>query len=344
MQNERSPMSVQLTEEASEWFVLMREASVSSGDREDFSTWLRASPLHVGAYIEIAKLWGDAAHVNPLLDVNAGSEAFQNVTRLPGAWEIDRGSRKVSGELLGHAAEKRFHPLKLVAGLLIAGAMAVGIWLSVGRTQSYSDGVAEQRVITLDDGSIVHLDSRSKLTVRFSRHERRIDLSEGQALFEVAHDVERPFIVNCGGVGVRAVGTQFNVNGLSAHTVVTVVEGRVRLSGIADPGSASLSAGQQATVDRHGQVEMQLNADVAASTSWLQHRLTFQGARLGEIVEEFNRYNRVPIILTDPELLDMRVNAVFGTTDSAPLLQFLSRLDGVRVERSGDGNRIHRSP
>jgi transmembrane sensor len=333
MPTETVPLPPQVVERASEWFVLMREPAVSAGEREQFVAWLLASPQHVGAYIDIARLWGDASQVDPLLDVSIDPQIPSNISQFPG----NRTAADAPPPARGFS-----RPLQMAAGLLITGAICLGLWLKLTAGVTYSDGIAEQRSITLEDGSLVRLDSSSKLIVRFSKRERTLELAEGQALFQVTHDAERPFIVTSGGVSVRAVGTEFNVNGLSERTVVTVVAGKVRLSGSASLRDASVSTGQQASIDRRGQVEMQANADVAASTGWLQHRLIYQGSRLGDVVEEFNRYNRIPIVLTDPKLTDMRINAVFHTTDSASLLQFLGGLEGVRVQRLGNEIRIDR--
>ena len=91
----------------------------------------------------------------------------------------------------------------------------------------YGTALGEQRSIQFEDGSTVELNSRSKIRVKYSKQERDVELIEGQALFHVAHDTGRPFIVAVGATRVRAVGTQFDVYKKSNGTVVTVVEGRV---------------------------------------------------------------------------------------------------------------------
>jgi transmembrane sensor len=332
--NPRIP--AQIVDEASEWFVLMRDPAVALRCRENFAAWLRTSPVNVAAYIDIAKLWGDAAHVSPDIEaIEQGQpEALATVSSLTGNRETARASRESVMPMGEHARDRARSSFKLVAGVVIVVGAGLAAWLTFGRaTTTYSDGIGEQRQITLEDNSRVHLDSKSRFTVRFSAFERRIDLLEGRALFEVAHSAARPFIVYSGGVAVRAVGTQFDVNSLNAGTVVTVVEGRVSLEG-ASTGHSPLTAGERATIDRQGQVALEPNVDLAAATSWLQSRLDFQNAPLSEIVEEFNRYNRTPIILTDPSLGNMRVSAVFRTTDTASLLRFLGRVEGIQIEHS----------
>jgi transmembrane sensor len=73
----------------------------------------------------------------------------------------------------------------------------------------------------------VELNARSRIRVALHAHERDVELIEGQALFRVAKDHARPFIVHSGNTNVLAVGTQFDVYKHHGETTVTVVEGRV---------------------------------------------------------------------------------------------------------------------
>jgi transmembrane sensor len=341
MANARNSIPSVIVDEASEWFVLMRDQSASSTEREAFSAWLRSSPVHMGAYLDMAKLWNDSAYVSSNLDLN---KPIDNVVPLRHGAELDDTRVEQPGEtaLSNDVRHRDFRPFVLVAGLLIACMIGVGAWWSFARTSTYTAGVGEQRLITLTDGSVVQLNARSRIAVRATSTERYVDLIAGQALFQVAHDETRPFIVQSGGMTVRAVGTQFDVNRLQATTVVTVVEGRVQLNGVAPP--LILSAGDQATVGRNGDIARQPHANVPAAIGWLHQELFFQGRPLREVIEEFNRYSQAPIVLADPSLGDMRVNAVFHTTSADSLLRFVSRLDGIKVDRSPDGIIIYRSP
>jgi transmembrane sensor len=381
MANARNSIPAVIVDEASEWFVLMRDQSASSTEREAFAAWLRSSPVHMGAYLDMAKLWNDSAYVSSNVDLN---EPIDNVVPLRHGAELDDTRVEQPGEtaLSNDVRHRDFRPFVLVAGLLIACMIGVGAWWSFARTSTYTAGVGEQRLITLTDGSVVQLNARSRIAVRTTSTERYVDLIAGQALFQVAHDETRPFIVQSGGMTVRAVGTQFDVNRLQATTIVTVVEGRVQLNGVAPPwvaqwlpsvfGPASvqpnrsalrspttsdtqrlqaapsmaliLSAGDQATIGRNGDIARQLHANVPAAIGWVHQELFFQGRPLREVIEEFNRYSQAPIVLADQSLGDMRVNAVFHTTSADSLLRFVSRLDGIKVDRSPDGIVIYRSP
>jgi transmembrane sensor len=191
---------------------------------------------------------------------------------------------------------------------------------------------------------------------------REIELLDGQALFEVAHDEARPFIVRSGGIGVRAVGTQFDVNQRHSGTVVTVVEGRVQVGTALhesqpvtperEPQLSQdrptrqdqlfISAGEQIRVAQNGAIVRTQTVDTAAAISWLRQELRFDGQPLSDVLEEFNRYTRTPLVLTDASLADFRINAVFHTTNPDALLKFVARIDNVQIERTGKEIRISR--
>ena len=382
MSSQRKSIAPQIVDQASEWFVLMREPSVSNSDRKAFSEWLRASPAHLGVYLDIAKLWGDTADISARVDVGAASELSVNVCRIAPDPHPSRDSKEQSDNRSRWPGIKQQHSrfLALAAGVLIV-LIGVGAWFNVAHEPTYSTGIGEERVITLKDGSIVQLNSRSTLTVRLSRRRREVDLTQGQALFQVAHDKSRPFIVYAGGAAIRALGTQFDVNLKQSATVVTVVEGRVQVDSVstflfshlvsrlynypttdtdaASPteqvttpgtrrqGAASdvtmfLLAGEQATVDHSGIVTAVPKANVAAVTSWLHQELVFQGEALRDVIDEFNRFSQTQIILADPSLDDLRINAVFHTTNPDSLVRFISRVEGIQVSRSGDEIKIYR--
>jgi transmembrane sensor len=139
-----------------------------------------------------------------------------------------------------------------IIACVVGGA---GLYLYAQTNLNYETGIGEQRFVKLVDGSTMELNSRSRVRIRYSSLERDVDLIEGQALFHVAKDSARPFIVHSGSILVRAVGTQFDVYRKSSGTTITVVEGLVAVlspilkveheggeSGSATPPEASIRA------------------------------------------------------------------------------------------------------
>jgi transmembrane sensor len=239
----------------------------------------------------------------------------------------------------------------VAASIAIAGiALSILAWTWAHRYPTYTTEIGENLSITLSDGSTVDLNARSTLRIEFSKGERDVELLQGQALFDVAHDVSRPFIVKSGGATVRAVGTQFDVDRGASGTTVTVVQGRVAVGGggavpqIGAPGAAAptyVAAGEQVTVTAQA-VTKPKHADVAATTAWTQRRLIFDGTRLSEVVEQFNRYNTRQLVIEDSELKDFHLSGVFTSTDPASLIRFLREQPGVEVIETADAVRITR--
>jgi len=172
-----------------------------------------------------------------------------------------------------------------------------------------------------------------------------VELSAGQAEFEVVHETARPFRVMAGPADIVDVGTKFDVRLTGASTVVTVVEGRVSvgraaanaggsgpLRGGSGPQAVLLGANQQLTVSGSAWPTSPTTVDAERATSWLQRRIAFENEPLEQVAEEFNRYSSRRIEIVTPALRTLEITGSFSTDDPAPFIAFLGTLDGVRVE------------
>ncbi len=332
---QRQKLSSQALDEATQWFVELREDSISRSVREGFDGWLRISPENVRAYLQIASHWeeggGRALSIETLEELIAMARGDGNVASLPGAAGLARVRTRRGNE---PGAAFRFAALAAAVMLMVvAGALMWDRWFR----HLYSTDVGEQRSLILADGSSVELNARSSIRIHYSGSERRIDLLAGQALFQVAYDAARPFIVLSGETQVRALGTQFDVYRRRSGTTITVLEGRVAVSrNAASAASAhfaapTLAAGEQLTATRDS-VGKPRAANLTAAVAWTQHRLIFSGASLAEVVEEFNRYNSVPLVIAEPALGETLVSGSFSSSDPASLLRFLQDAGTYRIE------------
>jgi transmembrane sensor len=102
-----------------------------------------------------------------------------------------------------------------------------------------------------------------------------------------------------------------------------------------------VSAGQQVVVTEDA-VATPVSADIVSATAWIQHRLIFDGSRLNDVVEDFNRYNTRQIRVEDPMLEDFHISGTYSSTDPTSLLRFLRDQPGIRVIEADDGVRITR--
>src|SRR5262249_20744532 len=215
-----------IAQQAGEWVIANQAGSLDEEESAAFLAWLKASPMHVREYLAVARI----AHHLPAVvgQPQVPLETFlaqqpagdDRVASLPG-----RPERRSS------AVRHSMPWLSAVAASVIALAAGTVWWAHdgelLGTPKSYRTAHGEQSVHQLPDGSVVHLDTDSAVTVHYSGGERLIELDRGQALFEVAHEASRRFRVVAGIAGAIAVGTRFNVYLKPSVTEITVAEGEI---------------------------------------------------------------------------------------------------------------------
>lgn len=357
-------LSREIVAEASAWFVEFRSEDVPESARDRFLEWLRRSPQHIQAYLEVAGAWAEvpSRDLEGKIDIAAlvararATPDSGNVTPLHAGLGTRAASAHAASSLRTEAqsladiesrrARSRRRFLAAASVLLVALLLGVATWFGISRHNLYATTIGEQRSIRLPDGSTVDLNARSRLKLRYSQDTRDVELLEGQALFQVAKDSRRPFIVHIGQAEVRAVGTQFDVYLKKNGAVVTVVEGRVAVKAV-DAGSAGephslLSAGEQVIVTPKKTVSVAKRVDAIAATAWVQKHLMFDDTPLEEVAEEFNRYNPRPLVIDDEQLRHTGISGVYSSTDPASLLGFLRDQPGIEIVETGREIRITR--
>ncbi|MEJ1964632.1 MAG: FecR domain-containing protein [Gammaproteobacteria bacterium] len=371
----------QIAAEAADWFARLQEPGQPTALREEFSQWLLRSPAHVEEFLAISRAWGDLDlapadeySTESLVAAAKAEPENANVVSLTDA-SLDEPSPGFDGTSSSSAASIPSAPpakrrsaqrVAAAAAVLAVGALTYFSVQHWGRSPHLRTAVGEQRTLALSDGSIVHLNTDSDLTITLAPHERRIHLLKGEARFEVAKDKSRPFFVDTQQATVRAVGTVFNVRAVGVDTAVTVVEGRVELTGhvVNGPqGSASVSTqpaggpaiahaasapilktqlgvGERAAVTMSGEILLNTGPAVDRVLAWSDQRLVFRDEALIDVVSEFNRYQTRPIRIADPALAGMIVSGTFATNDADSLLQYLQRYHHVLAEENADGSRV----
>lgn len=214
--------------------------------------------------------------------------------------------------------------------------VAVGITLLFLRTDGVSTVVGEQRTLTLQDGSRVYLNTNSRAVVRFDRQARRVELEKGEALFEVAQNAALPFIVTAGDRQVRALGTAFVVRRDPQQLAVTLVEGKVAVSGNSSQEIATLDPGQRVTF-ASGQPPRIDRPRLEKITAWQHGQVSLDNTTLADAVSEMNRYNRMQLVIEDPRVAAIRISGVFRAGDSENFVQALVRTYHLQVQDRGSG-------
>jgi transmembrane sensor len=341
-------------ERACEWFVEFRAAGGNEQVRQDFHAWLQQAPAHMAAYLDVASSWNWTGS----LDV---SSRFTKGALIAEAGGCDNLLDYPGSHAAGKPAPPRpaaswlRRPVTLATAastLLLIAAVLLAAW--VRSSSVYSTGIGEKRVIALPDGSVIHLNASSRVSVRYTPTRREIDLLRGQALFVDTYEPNRPFIVRSPATVVRAIGTQFDVNLLEAETIVTVIQGQVAvarkpralqptsrllqpLSYRGEPAlpTVYLSAGEQLTVTPTQHLQP-VRANVTDAIAWTHHQLIFASTALRDVAQEFNRYNARPLIIASPSLESFSIDGVFSSTDPKSLIAFLEQYPGIKVTETGE--------
>lgn len=333
--------------EASGWIETMRHAS--PGDELRFVAWLKESPRNVRDFLlmlsldcALEKLDAERLHsIEALI-----AKVDQRVTPL-----TLRPAPATPAAAVATRA-RRLRWAALAAGVLVAAAGAL-FWYAHPGFRQFETATGEQRTFELEDGSVVSLNTHSRVAVRLGAHAREVRLLRGEALFHVAHDPNRPFLVSTDDAVVQAVGTQFDVYRRDDETVVAVLEGRVDVTTAAPAAAASgsgafagrgapkaaavqsLSASQEAQVSHEGSISIREVNNVSDTVAWRERRLIFRDQTLEQIVGEFNRYRTHPIRLEGNGVSERVYTGVFDADDAESLLQVLARDPALAVEREG---------
>ncbi|RZJ00727.1 MAG: DUF4880 domain-containing protein [Brevundimonas sp.] len=301
--------------EAAEWHARLGSPRVSADTIEAFFAW-RQAPANAEAYRRVEQAWTSTGKLagDPEIEGALAAAMTRKADRrggLPPVW-------------IG------------LAGATAALAVAFGGWAWFERQGVYVTSVGEQRSVQLADGSVVRLDTDSRLRVRFSGDRRSVDLEQGQALFEVAHDLGRPFIVQAGETEVTAVGTVFEVRRAGDGVEVTLVSGVVDVLAAQGGQRSRMAAGHQALAGYGG---LKVTAvDTAVETSWADGRIVFHDTPLEAAVAEVNRYLTDPVVLDAPGLEREAVNGVFKTGDRDGFVFAASATLGLQASPGADGS------
>jgi transmembrane sensor len=223
---------------------------------------------------------------------------------------------------------------------------------SLGIKQVKTD-IGEQKPISLDDGSVIHLNTDSLVTILYSNSERRIVLTKGEAHFDVAHDEQRPFVVEAGGNTVTAVGTAFNVElkgSLSFELLVT--EGKVLVKDkmktinqevkgvLAHPLAGEgilMASGEKAVFNQTASEKTSLTlSEVQQDLAWQQGMLVFQGESLVDALSEVSRYTPIKFQIADENVRQKRVAGYFKAGDIDGLLFALKNSFNIQHRRVDD--------
>lgn len=308
---------VSLSDEAIEWLVRLSSGRASPKDRLAFLRWRAKSDRHETAAREAEEILRGVGETRQADRLRRGSEP------LPFSSTHARGGR-------------RFGRRSLFAVAATASAAAIAVALpSLGPLSAlyadYSTSVGQYKRVELPDGSVALLNTATALSVDQSSAQRNAVVHDGEALFEVARDPNRPFVVTAGTAKVRAVGTAFTVRCNDDGATVVVREGTVEVtaSGISP---TRLEAGQRLDIGQ-GERRQITAVDVDAAMAWQRGKLIFNRRPLESVIAEVQRYRTDRIVIASEKLRTLQVSGVFDLADSDRLLQAIKDTTKAQVVR-----------
>jgi transmembrane sensor len=311
--------------EASRWIARLEAEDVSLEDHKRFRAWLAKSPTNRTAYEGLARTWDK-------LDALAYLDAPP-----PIAAAAPGHSRRWL--LLGGAG---------AVAAAAAGVLAVPLITGDANATPYTTGVGERRSFALADGSTAELNADSALRVTMTARERRARLTKGEALFEVAHDAARPFIVTTVFGDVRAPGASFLVKLGTQSARVTVLTGSVeatRADASSSPGALVAAANEEIVLGTSGAETTPLDADaVTRRLSWRSGMIAFDGDTLADAALEIERQTGVRFAFSDPSIADLRVGGYISATDVEAFTALLESNLGLVAKRRGQTILLERRP
>lgn len=303
---------------AAAWQIRLSSDTATEADWLEFEVWLAQSPENARASDAVEALWAELGELQP--------PAAKVVAFKP--------RRRVVTPMWGGA----------IAASLVA---AVGLGLALrddSPTTVYATAKGEQREVVLADGTHIRLNSGSRLSVRLGRRERRVEMADAEAAFDVTHDARRPFVIDAGDRQVRVVGTAFDVLRHAGRVEVAVRRGVVEVRPVGADAGVRLVRGQ-GVIHREGAAgaDVVATVDPATAFAWTERRLVYRDRRLEEVAADLNRYLATPIVVA-PDARELRLTADMSLDAEQAMLERLSAFLPIRSVREAGVIRLESAP
>lgn len=339
-----------INEAAAVWYLTVSSRDVTNRERRAFKKWLKKSTEHELAFRNIEAFWSAKDKLKSRLE-REGDDLAVRVNHL-----VERSYQRLprSRSTAGFHYFRKLMPIfrqKWVVGgggVAIAASLAVaamfGDWSpSPPASNVFETATGQHLAVTLADKSIVHLNTQSRVAILYSGKERHIRLERGEAVFSVAKNPARPFVVETTAGRVTALGTVFGVRIQKEKAKVIVLEGVVRVDGAGEAAgtdahraakwkSELVHVNQTAEINKTVQPVATLTKDaVGRAVSWREGRLEYLEEPLVNVVADLNRYRKDKVVIADKSIGNTAIGGLFHTSDTDFLLLVLQSEYGVKV-------------
>jgi transmembrane sensor len=308
-------MSQEIDRQAAAWVVKTLDDHFDLSHQAALEGWLAADPRHLGAFARASAI---LARVDQTRAIGPDYESLRHGS-----------ARRPSRRIFMEAGA-------IAASITVLGIGVGAVWRALSEGTA-STGIGETDVVPLADESIVTLNTNSKVVLRYTEAQRGIELVHGEALFDVAKDPRRPFIVRAGDTEVSAIGTSFVVRALPDQPVEVLVR-----EGIVEVKRPKISVAAPVRVVANVRAVAPSNApivtspvthdDIARDLAWKDGKIAFDDESLADAAREFARYSKTPILIEDPEVATRTVTGLFMANDPAGFAKAVAISLGIHAE------------
>lgn len=254
-------------------------------------------------------------------------------------YDAQKALRTINSKIERKSGSQFLKYFQRIAAILILPLIIVSLYFSTKSTNevevvvgwhTLKTGAGMRSEFELPDGTNVFLNSNTTLSypVVFNGGTRNVKL-QGEAYFDVAKNVEKPFILNTGKIQVEVTGTEFKASNYSSEklTEIVLVEGSVNLCQLNASGERNviqkMIPGERATLNQLNNSMYVDKVDVQKYIAWKDGKLLFRNDSMEEVVLRLNRWYNVDIELSGCDLGDYVYTATFVDESLIQVLDLL---------------------
>ena len=306
---------------AAAWAARSDRGPLSAREQSELDAWLARDPRHAGAFAR----------------AQAVLKYFERAGSLGGQYD----PRHFVGHPRNGPSDSQRRRFLWLAGAGIAAGItgAAILWQGERRV---STRLGEILRVPLQDGSAVTLNSASAISIRYDRTLRLVRLLNGEALFDVAKDAVRPFVVKAAQASVVAVGSSVTVeHAIDSSVKVMVREGTVDFR-VPRVSPRRLFADMLATLQPDARIEVEPlpPMEVNRRLAWRDGMISFDGDTLAQAALEFAHYSNVRIVIDDPVVAGRRIVGLYSATDPVGFAKAVALSMDLSVEHQGNMVRL----
>jgi transmembrane sensor len=315
--------SQDIDDQAADWAARRDRAPLSEEENRQFEAWLSGDPRRRGAFLRADALAMLSESAQAL-----GSD-FKPQDFAPATPPLSRGlSRRKMLAWTG------------AGGVAAASLAAFG--LSAPAFGAITTRRGEVRLVTLEDGSSVMLNTETSVKVRYTELERRVHVLYGEAYFTIVADPHRPFTVDVASAHLNAAPGTLRVRNLQDAPVdILVNQGRAMLKSADLSAAITLPAGTRIALPLSGGAAIPMPQPapvdlVSRELAWREGKIAFEGERLDQAAAQFARYSRTRIAIPDPSLAAEPVSGLFAAADPVGFSRAVAAIFDAKLDQSGD--------